>query len=231
MGVCQTLLPFLTNPSTYLGLGGTGLFLAALYSYSSYTFLPGLLLFSRLSSGLNFVYNLLMRAVDMGLLKFVAVYTTFQATIQGLTGNGFSLGTFKLLAKEFLQKVSLSFKNIVEGLSLFTDWITKLNEGLCGLSQNSDLLLAGLASVWTGVAAYIFVVWVWDLMFYDWRNESMEQQTMVILVVAVTSLSLAVYGVDVLSQGVSNGVELMDSLENLTQSSSDLNISANSTVK
>jgi hypothetical protein len=212
MGVCSTLLPFLTNPLTYLGIGGLTVLGAALYSYSSYTFLPSLILFSRLSSGVNFVFNLVSKAVESGALKLIAAYTTFEGTIQLFLEKGISKELFVTAGAEFIEKTSLSVKNIVEGISTLNQWLTKGNEGVCMLAQNNELLLTGLVSVWTGVAAYIFVIWVWNKAWYDWRHREMEQQQLFLIIIVVTCISLAVYGFEVLNQGWSNTFSLVNTL-------------------
>jgi hypothetical protein len=224
MGVCSTLIPFLTNPLTYLGIGGVTIVGAALYSYSSYTFLPSLILFSRLSSGVNFVFNLVSKAVESGALKLVAAYTTFEGTIQLFLEKGISKELFVTAGAEFIEKTSLSVKNIVEGISTLNQWLTTSNEGVCMLAQNNELLLTGLISVWTGIAAYIFVIWVWNMAWYDWRNKEMEQQQLLLIIIVVSSVSLAVYGFDVVSQGWSNTFSLVDTLANNVG-----NMSANNT--
>lgn len=215
-GVCSTLLPFLTNPLTYLGIGGVTLLGAALYSYSSLTFLPSLVLFSRLSSGVNFIFNVITKVINHGALKLVAAYTTFEGTISSLLQDGFSGQLLLMAGQEFLEKTTLSIKNLIQGISQLNNWISTADNGLCQLVQNNEILVAALLSLWTGVAAYIFVIWMWNLTWYDWRNQEMEQQQLILIIVAVSSLSLAVYGFEVLSQGWSNTFSLVDTLANST---------------
>lgn len=215
MGWCETLLPFLLDPLTYLIGGGSIIGLAALYSYSSYTFIPSMLILSRLTSPVNFVFNLLKSALDHGALKLVAAYTTFEGTITTGLQDGLSGELIILSGQEFVTKASMSIKNIIEGLGFFTEWISTYSNGVCSLSANSDLLLSAGISIWTGVAAYIFIIWLWDKSWYSWRNERMEQQQILLIILAVSSLSLAAYGFDILTQGVESGQSLLDTLGNL----------------
>lgn len=215
MGWCETLLPFLLDPLTYLIGGGSILGLAALYSYSSYTFIPSMMILSRLTSPVNFVFNLAKSALDHGALKLVAAYTTFEGTITTILNEGLSVNVLIMAGQEFVTKASQSIKNIIEGLQFFTQWISSYSEGVCMLSQNSDILLNAGLSIWTGVAAYIFVIWLWDKSWYSWRNQRMEQQQILLIILAVSSLSLAAYGFDILTQGVENGQSLLDTLGNL----------------
>lgn len=225
MGLCETLLPFLLNPLTYLGLGGLGLLGAAAYSYSSYTFIPSMMVLSRITSPVNFVFNLGRTALDHGALKIVAAYTTFSGTINSILENGLTFNALIIAGQEFVSKASMSIKNIIEGLQFFTQWISTYGNGVCSLSANSDLLLNAGLSIWTGVAAYIFIIWIWDKSFYSWRHERMEQQQVLLIILAVSSLSLAAYGFDILTQGVENGQSLLDTLANLGG-----NMSGNETV-
>jgi predicted membrane protein len=215
MGLCETLLPFLLNPLTYLGIGGLGLAGAAAYSYSSYAFLPSMMVLSRITSPFNFAFNLISKALDHGALKIVAAYTTFSGTINTLVQNGLTVELLFLAGQEFVNKASMSIKNIIEGLGFFTQWISTYSKGVCSLSANTDLLLNAGLSVWTGIAAYIFIIWMWDKSWYSWRNERMEQQQILLIILAVSSLSLAAYGFDILTQGVSNTESLLDTLANL----------------
>lgn len=215
MGLCETLLPFLLNPLTYLGVGGLGLAGAAAYSYSSYTFIPSMMVISRITSPFNFAFNLISKALDYGALKIVAAYTTFSGTINSVLEKGLTANALWLALQEFVSKASMSIKNIIEGLNYFTQWISTYGNGVCSLSANSDLLVSAGLSVWTGIAAYIFIIWIWDKSFYSWRHEKMEQQQILLIILAVSSLSLAAYGFDILTQGVENGQSLLDTLGNL----------------
>jgi len=171
-----------------------------LYKYSSYTFLPSMILFSRLASGINFIFNLLKTALESGVLKVLAVYTTFYLTITTFVEQGPSIELLFLAGKELLEKISLSMKNLIEGVKLFDQYIAESSGKLCGFTSQSDILWNSATSVWTGVAAFIFVLWVWRISWYDWRNIEMEQQQVILGLLTVASLSLAVYGFDLLPE-------------------------------
>jgi len=214
MGWCETLLPFFLDPLTYLIGGGSLLGLGLLYSYSSYAFLPSMIVLSRLTSPFNFVLNLIKTALQHNALRYLAVYTTFEGTIKSLLNQGFTLETGAVLLNELWNKIVLSFKNIVDGLEMLVQWLTSSSE-VCGLAGNTDILFTAGISIWTGIAAYIFVLWVWKFSFYHWRNIEMEDQNVFLVLVAITAISIAAHQTSLVMEGVSNGMSLVETLGQL----------------
>lgn len=214
MGVCQTVLPWLSNPFTYLGVGGVGIGLKLLYSYSSFTFWPSILSASAIWRTLMTTISGVTSVLRTDLLKYAAAVTTFSQTLTYLLTGNISMGKlFSTVGTELYDKVVLTLPNLVEGLGFFSEWISMLGpEGVCGLTGNTGLFFSGLQMIWISVAAYIFVLWIWKSTWYDWRNVEMESQEKWLVVALITVVSLSAHGTSLLAEGLSNGVSLADTL-------------------
>ena len=225
MGVCQTVLPFLTEPLTYIGLAGIGLLGKLAYSYSSYSFIPRFLAFSnivRLSGSVSSVLNFIWRK---NLLFAAAVLTTFSGTVKAFLSGGYNgfLDLFFIAGVEVFNKVALTVKQLVEGLGYLAKWISQ-EGGVCTYVNSWEILLSALASFWVAAAAYIFAIRVYDWVWGKGMTRDIDWPEVMLVVVAVTLISITVYGTSILLEG---GNALQNIL-NGVQNSSAVNQTVNS---
>lgn len=212
--LCQTILPVITNPKFLAGGAGLGITAKILYSYSSLTFWPSILSASAIWRTLMTTISAAGSLLRTDLLKYVATATTFSQTLTYiLTGDIQILKLVKTPFKELGGKIAGSVPNFVEGLSLITEWVSTLGkQGVCGLTSNMSLFWNGLVSIWIGTAAVLFVLWIWEKMWYDWRNVQMESQEQYLIVGLVVLASVSVHSTAVVAEAVSNGKSLADTL-------------------
>jgi len=209
-------MPFLSSIWTWLGLAGVGVAGKLAYSYSSLTFWPNLLSFSAIWRTLMTTLSGIGSLMRTDLLKYFAAATTFSGTIKYLLNGDISLqGLGSTFVIEFYDKVVLTVKNLVEGLSLISKWVAGIDQGFCNLFNTLDVLGMGLLEIWFGVAAYLFILWLWSSSWYDWRNVEMESQEKLLVIGLVSAISISAHSTELVLQGVSNGLSLTDTLAQL----------------
>ena len=218
MGWCQTLLPFLSNPLTYIGLLGAGIGGKLLYSYSSYTFWPQALavsnilrVFGSISSILNFVWR-------SNILFAAAVITTFSNTIRTVLSGDYN-GVIELVfvaLTEIYDKIALTVKQIVDGLNYLAQWISQ-EGGTCMYINQSELLVAAVTSFWVAAAAYIFAIRLYDWIWGKGMTRDIEWPEVMLVVTVVTLISITVYGGSLVVEGLTTSVDLLEGVQNLTE--------------
>lgn len=229
MGVCQTLLPILSNPLTYAGIITTAILGKTLYNYSRFTFLPSSLSLLRISGAVSSVLNFLWRR---NILFALALLTTFSNTINKVLENRVS-GPIDLaltLGTDFYDKVVLTVKNLVESLSLFTEWISQAN-GFCSLVSQNELLFSAFVELWIAVAAYIFAIRIYDWIWGKGMTRDIDWPEVMLVVTVVTLVSLAVYGPQLLFQALEEGQTLLEVVQNETGVNNTVNGTLNESQK
>jgi len=217
MGVCSTVLPFLSNLWTWVGFAGLGLGAKVAYSYTSLSFWPSFLAASsliRISGGLASIANFLWR---FHILLILAFYTTFSDTI-GVALGGEKVGLRELvfsIGSDLYSKVGFAVKHLADGLGYLTEWVQLLTQkGLCNGLGNTELLVSAGIAFWTGLAAYIFAIRIYDWMYGKGMTRDVEWPELMMVVVAVTLASLLVVGTSSVVQALQSGEVLWNLLGN-----------------
>ena len=217
MSVCTTALPFLSNLWTWVGLAGLGVGAKLAYSYSSLSFWPSFLAASsliRIFGGLASIVNLLWRA---NVFVFLALFTTFSGTL-GVALGGNKVGFRELLfsiGTDLYEKVGFAVKHFADSLGFLSEWVQVfIQEGFCSGLGNMELLLSAGLAFWTGLAAYILAIRLYDWMYGKGMTRDLEWPEVMMVLVSVTLFSLLVGVVDGgLMTGASKNTSLL--VENL----------------
>lgn len=225
MGVCQTFVSFLANPFTYAGAAGLGVIGKFLYMRSSYTFWPSFLTITTVWRTVMTTLSGLTSLRSYGLFTGLALVTTFSETIKYVLQGDVELGKLLFTAgAEFYDKVVLAVKHLVEGTGFLAEWLGQGSQ-VCTLVGSNELFFAGVWSIWTGLAAYIFALRLYDWWFGKGMTREVEWPEAMLVVAVVTLASTTVYGAELLTQGAVNGVSLFEELGNTSIDVNESNLS------
>ena len=214
---CNTLISFLTNPLTLTGGIGTGVALKLLYNYSRFSFWPSMLSVTAIWRTLMTTVSGASSLLRTDLLKYAATFTTFSQSIKLLLSGDFTVTEIIVTPlQEFVSRVVATVPSWVEGLSSLSTWLAGSKGNVCGLVSSGELFWTALWSIWTGIATVLFVLWIWEKTWYDWRNVQMESQEKYLIVGLVVLGSVSVHSTAVLFEGLSSSESLANSLGNYT---------------
>jgi len=217
MSVCTTAMPFLSSIWTWLGLAGVGVAGKVAYSYSSLSFWPSFLAASslvRIFGGLASIVNLLWRA---NVFVYLALFTTFSGTLGvALGGNKVSLRELGLsVLTDLYEKVGFAVKHFADSIGFLSEWVKVLaQEGFCSGLGSMELLVSAGVAFWTGLAAYILAIRLYDWMYGKGMTRDVEWPEYMMVVVAVTLASLLVVGTSEVVQALQSGEALFNLLGN-----------------